>query len=551
MKTPLKQLPSDVESLKEIVASLLIESRQTRTQYEEQIQILKEEIVLLRKQLFGRKSEKYVLPEGQLTLWDEPEDLEDDEDLDKEEPKEVFVPGHTRKKPGRKAIPDSVPRIPQRHTLPERERTCACGEVMTVCGENISEQLIKIPAMILCVQQIQEKYACKKCEGTTDEEAPSVLIAPKPAQLIPRSIATPSLLSSIFVSKFADGLPYYRQEKQFERIGLQLSRQNMSNWQKKLLPHLNRLTDILKEHIRSGPIINMDETTLQVLKEPGRKATTRSYLWVMHGGPKEKPALHYEYSPSRSGEVAEKLLDGYEGCVQTDRYSGYSFLDREDSQITHIGCMAHVRRKFFDVTTSLSKSKKKKRKANNAEKIIRIIRKLYMLERRFSAKGLPDDELLENRQNQCKPLLTKLNTMVEVLLPTVPPKSTFGKALTYAKNALPSINRYLDRPYATLDNNAVENSIRPFVIGRKNFLFSGSVSGAQSSAALYSLIETAKANDIEPLRYLNIFSRNFRQLRQLKIMNHYCHLNVSQKEIEKSWEKLQKLAGRAKTSSKG
>lgn len=532
MKTPLKQLPSDVESLKEIIASLLIEFQQ-----------LKEENAYLKRQLFGRKSEKFTVPEGQLTLWGDPEDVEDiDVAGEDEELREVVVPEHTRKAPGRKAISDSIPRIEQRHTIPEEERICACGEVMTVSGEKPSEQLIKIPAIILCIHHIQEKYACKKCEGTANEDAPSVLIAKKPEQVIPRSIATPSLLSSIFVGKFIDGLPYYRQEEQYKRIGVSLSRQNMSNWQIKLLPHLNKLTELLKEHIRSGPLINMDETTLQVLKEPGREATKKSWLWAMYGGPKENPAILYEYSPSRAGEVAKELLAGYEGSVQTDRYSGYSFLHKDDSKITHIGCMAHVRRKFFDVTKALAKdSKKKKQKSNNAEKILRIIRKLYMLERRFSQDELSDNDLLESRQSKCKPLLEKLKDMVGELIPKVPPNTTLGRALTYANNALPLIDNYLERPYSTLDNNVIENSIRPFVIGRKNWLFSGSVSGAQSSAGLYSLLETAKANNVEPQRYLNYL---FEMLPIVKTTEDYASLLpfcVDSKEIEKSWQKLLKL----------
>ena len=277
----------------------------------------------------------------QMTLFDEAEDITEDVPAKEEE---IAIAGHTRKKGGRKPLPEDLPRVEVVHDIPEEEKTCACGCKMSRIGEDVSEKLDIIPAKIQVIRHIRYKYACKQCEGVESEEG-AVKTAPLPPQLIPQSISTPGLLAHILTAKFADALPFYRQEKQFSRIGVDLPRATMANWTIQAAKKCQPLIDCLLQEIRSGPLIGMDETTVQVLQEPGRSNTSKSYMWVFRGGDPDKPALIYQYHPTRSGDVPKNLVNGYQGYIQTDGYKAYNFLDQKEG-VTHIACWAHARRKF-------------------------------------------------------------------------------------------------------------------------------------------------------------------------------------------------------------
>jgi hypothetical protein len=253
----------------------------------------------------------------------------------------------------------------------------------------------------------------------------------------------------------------------------------------------------------------MDETPFQVLSEPGRKATTKSYMWLMHGGPPGAKATLYEYSPSRSGTVAADLLGDYIGCVQTDAYSAYLYLNKKEG-ILHITCMAHVRRKFLDLQESLNRTNKNKYKksSNHVDKILKLIGRLYTLEHRFKDEDKTEADLVQARQEEAKPVFNELHTLVKGLYSEVPPETILGKALAYAVKNLPLIEQYLSHSFIGLDNNSVENEVRPFAIGRKNWLFSGNVAGAKASAAIHSFVQTATLNDLNPYEYLKyIFTK--------------------------------------------
>ena len=511
MNTDNTTLPADTDSLQELITSQQDDFKNQRSNYEARIELLQEEVALLRSKLFGPQSEKYVEhSEDQLRLFETPSCEENEaEELEEEDVDDVEVNSHKRKKRGRKPLPQNLRRIEIIHELSPEELACACGSQKTCSGREVSEELVIIPAELVVEDHVRLKYACKNCEGTAEEGLPAVIIAPKPKQMIPKSFATPSLLAQVFTSKFVDSVPYYRQEKQFSRLGIELSRQSMSNWTMKVAPQLETLLELMQDHIHSGPILHLDETPFQVLKEPGRKATSKSYMWVMYGGPPGSKGVLYKYSPSRSGDVARELLGDYSGCVQTDDYCAYGFLNSQEG-IVHLTCMAHIRRKFMDIKKSLDGSSKKKFKKtfNNIDKILRLIRKLYMKERYFNDGGLTGTELLDARGKESKPLFDKLQEMVNELLPLAPPKGTFGKALSYASKNLPLVEHYLHQAAAGLDNNPAENQIRPFAIGRKNWLFSGNVDGAKACAAIYSLVLTAKLNRLEPFNYLEyIFKR--------------------------------------------
>jgi transposase len=495
MVVDVKSLPNDVDALKRLVSDVYSENR-----------VLEEENRLLRQKLFGAKSEK--LTEGerqQLYLFNEIEANASEEEKEQSE-EEVVVPSHTRaKKRGRKALPDHLPRVERLHDLPEDQKRCGCGAVKQRIGEETSERLDIVPAKIRVIRDIRPKYACRVCEGVGDE-GPTVAIAPPPPQLIPKGIATAGLLAYALTAKFVDATPFYRQAKQFERLGVELSRTTLCGWALQVAERCRPLLTLLTETVRAGPVLGCDETTVQVLDEPGRAAQTKSYMWVFRGGPPDRPAIEYRYHPTRSGQVAKDYLQGYQGLVQTDGYAGYDFLEHQPG-VVHAGCWAHARRKFVEVTQAAG-GKRDSRKAGSADVALATIQKLYAIEKIARDQGLTPDELRAERRTKARPLLVDFKRWLDDKAAKSPPKSLLGKAVAYTLGQWPRLLVYLDDGRLTPDNNLVENAIRPFCLGRKNWLFSATPNGAWASAALYSLIETAKANGLEPYAYLRyIFER--------------------------------------------
>jgi len=489
MNDAILDLPESREEITKIILSK-----------DEKIKHLEDEIRLLRQSLFGPKSEK--LPPGdspQLLLFDMPEPLDEEDGNDDVE--EVEVPTHIRRKSGRTPIPAHYPRIEVLHDIPEEDKACACGCTLTRIGEDTSEKLDYIPAKLQVIVHVRPKYACKGCEGVEDDSK-SVKIAPAPPQIIPKGLATAGLLAQVLVAKFCDALPFYRQEKQFTRLGVDISRQTMCNWAMKAAEACDGVMDLLLEDVRGGPVIHADETTLQVLEEPGKLATTKSYMWVFRGGAPSSPVVIYQYHPGRAGAIAELFLGDYKGIVQTDGYAGYNFLDRK-SDILHVGCWAHVRRKFHE-----AKKASGSKKPGSADKALSMIQQLYRLERKSQKAGLDANEVKAMRKRDASKTLDKMHTWLIKRKDHVLPKGLMGKAVNYCLNQWPQLINYIEDGYANIDNNVAENAIRPFVIGRKNWLFAGSPAGAGASARLYSLIETAKANGLEPYGYLRfLFER--------------------------------------------
>lgn len=494
------------------------------TEYEEVIrklsaenQYLKERIDLLLAQLYGKKSERKPILE-------DPDQMSYLEELVEEpivEPVEekVAVPAHTRKKAGRKPLPEELPRVEVIHDIPEDQKQCNCGSTLCRIGEEVSEQLNYIPAKLEVIRHIRPKYACKACEGL-DTDGNTVKIAPAPRQIIEKSIATPGLLAHIITAKFVDAMPFYRQEKQFARLGYELSRTNMTNWTLQLGQSIEKLLGLLKQDLLSGPLIHMDETTLQVLKEKDRLPTTKSYMWVMRGGTPEKPGIYFHYSPTRSAATARTLLASYRGVVQTDGYTGYDYLDTSD-QIHHAGCWAHSRRKFMEVLKAKGKYQKKKAKSGHAEQAIDFIGQLYGIEREADEEEVSIEQRVRLRKEKAKPLLDQFHKWLNAVGAKTPPKGLLGNAIGYTLKRWDQLTLYLEYGFVPLDNNLAENAIRPFVVGRKNWLFCDTVAGARASAGLYSLIETARANGLNPYDYLKLlfeklpFAETIGQLRQL------------------------------------
>ena len=477
------------ESLSEDVRAYIAE-------LEQEVFLLKERLDLLLYKRFERSSERNLTNEQQeLPFAEEAESEETQIPADTNENEKQEVKSYARKKPGRKPIDDALPRQELLVDIPEDEKTCACGASLTRIGEETSEKLEIIPPSMYVLRTVRPKYACRSCEGTEDEEEPAVRMAPVPPTIIPRSIASASLLSYILIQKYQDHLPFYRQEKQFQRIGVQISRQDMSNWQRQAYDRLEPLFDLMKRTLKSGPVMRMDETTTQVMGEEGRTDTQKSYMWLARGGPPGKTVAWYEYHPTRGHEHAKAMLEGFSGHLQTDGYEGYdkAVAGRED--IVHVGCFAHARRKFFEAS-------KVTKTPQSAEEGLKYIRKLYELEEELRKKNLEDGDFLAQRKEQAEPILAAFRGWLEKRVDAVPPSVLLGQAIRYTLNQWDKLVAYLESPYLTPDNNLSENAIRPFVLGRKNWLFNKSPEGAESSCGIYSLIETAKQNGVEPLLYL-------------------------------------------------
>ncbi len=493
------ELPSSVDALQEIVLQQhcdLAAKQSTIEQQAERLAFLEEWNRLLRSQRFGARSEKIPPEQGRLFNEAELEAPKDDNSGPIEA--EIEVPAYTRRKRGRRPLPDFLPVEEHLHDLPEAEKVCGtdASHRLVEISRETSDQLKFIPATVAIVRHIRPKYACPTCKD-------GVRIAPMPKLPIPKSIATPSLLAHVATSKYVDALPLYRQEKIFARLGVDLSRGTLAGWMLKMGELVEPLVERIRDEIRRGSFVQADETPFQVLKEAGKSAQSQSYLWVLRGGEPEHPLLYYEYDPSRSAEVPKRLLRGFQGFLQTDGYEGYTALGAEPG-IVHVGCWAHTRRKFDEALRGQGKSKrigsKWTAKASRARQALSQIQALYRIEREL--KDASTEQRYAERQVRSKPLLEKLREWLDGSIDSVPPQSLTGKALHYMDGQWPKLIRVLDDGRIPLDTNLVENAIRPFVVGRKNWLFADTVAGARASANLYGLIETAKANGIEPGRYL-------------------------------------------------
>jgi transposase len=504
------------------------ELKETIIFYHNENSLLKEEISLLKHRLFGRKSEKLPVGSGQLLLFNEAEAQKAEETPQPQET--ITVPAHERRRGHRTPLPENLPRVEVVHDLTDEQKQCACGEEKSRIGEEVSEQLDIIPPKIRVIKNIRPKYVCRKCEGTEADE-PAVSIAPMPEQMIPKSIAAPGLLAWSLTGKFVDALPFYRIENILSRYGVEVSRQTLCCWAIKVAERCRPLLELMRQDIIRGFQVQADETPLQVLQEEGRDPTTKSYMWLFRGGSGQRPVIIYQYHETRSGQVAKEFLKDYKGYVQTDGYLGYDFLEQM-AGITHLGCWAHVRRKFVEVVNAAGKDKDGKKKPGSGDVALDYIGKLYGIEKECADRKFSYEEIARERQARAGPILEQFKAWLEKRSPQVPPGSTLGKAISYTLGQWERLVVYLQDGRLKPDNNLAENAIRPFVLGRKNWLFAATPAGAHASAALYSIIETAKANGHEPYWYLRYL---FERLPKAKTTEEYrallpTHVDRSQLE---------------------
>lgn len=475
-----------------------------------QIIFLEEYIKAQQLRQFANKSEK--LNPAQLQFFDEAKSIKEEEKILAIE-EEIQVASFTRKKPGRKGLPADLPRVPRIYDLTDEEKICACGCKLTYITDEKSEQLEYIPAKIFVIEHIKKKYACKACEE-------SIKTAKMPILPIPRSIAAPGLLSHILVSKFQDGLPLYRQEKILKRIGVDLPRSTLCLWVLKCAGLLKPLMKLLHDIILNYDIAYADETTCQVLKEPNKSVQSKKYMWLFAGGPPHQFAFYYQYHPSRSHDVALNFFEDFEGYLHCDGFSAYDAL-AEKRPITLIGCLYHARRKFMEVV---------KLAPNNegvASHVIKLIAKLSVIEDQIKLLGNDDKKMI--REEKAKPLLEELYQYLLDQQPHIPPKSLLGQAVIYTLNQWSKLLTYLQDGRLENNNNRSERAIKPFVMGRKAWLFSDSVEGAEAAAIIYSFVETCKYHQIEPYDWFRYVLQKIPSCQSLDEFEKLLPFNIDKK----------------------
>jgi len=456
---------------------------------------LEEQFRLAKHKLFASQNEAHS---GQGNLFNEAEEIVELEQAESEPPKDK-----PKRKRNTKPFDEHITREVVIHDIDEADKVCVCCQGELHCmGKDVTEKLVFVPATTKVVEHHRLKYACRGCEQTGTHN--TIKQAPPVPSILPKSYATPSLIAQFIIAKYQHGLPLYRQEVIFKQLGIQLCRQTMSDW---LIKIANVLHPILYEYwhkiLLTQDVIKADETPLKVIKDDNIK----SYMWVYSCGA-DSPAgnlkddstpniVLYDYQPSRAGKCAVDFLQyadakHYKGYLQVDGYAGY-----HQSHATLVVCMAHLRRKFTEAQKAQSKGSKKTGKADWA---LNHIQKLYRIEKLI--KDLPIEERYRIRQEKSVPLLNQFKTWLDDSAPNVLPESLLGKALNYALNQWDRAIRYCDDGRLDIDNNRSERAIKPFVMGRKAWLFSQTANGANASATLYSIIETAKANGLVPYDYL-------------------------------------------------
>ena len=380
------------------------------------------------------------------------------------------------------------------YRLPVEEQVCPCcsGDLHEMSTETRREIKI-IPAQAVVVEHVSFVYACRRCER--EEVTTPVITAPAPKPPIPGSLASPSAIAHIMTNKYVDGLPLYRQEKSLSRLGIELSRQTMANWMIKgaelwLEPLYFRLHELLLKR----DILHSDETTLQVLREDGREATSKSYMWLYRTGREEPAIVLYDYQTTRANKHPLRFLERFEGFLHVDGYTGYNSLPG----ITLVGCWAHARRKFDEALKALPNEKQNADVA--ARHGLEFCNRLFTLER--ALKKVSDEERYRERLKRGRPIIDEFKAWIDYQKPRVLLKSAFGQAIGYCLNQWDKLLAYLADGRLELDNNRAERSIKPFVIGRKGWLFSNTPRGARASATIYSIVETAKENGLNPFTYL-------------------------------------------------
>ena len=469
--TSIEQLPDDTNTLKQMVLTLL-----------GQIDDLNGQLYYLKRQLFGKKSEK--LDPAQRLLF---ESLYDQVRAKIEEQKQPKIKVVKKRKntnhKGRKPLPKDLPREIIEIEPAEEERTCfICNNEKQRIGSEETEKLEYVPASFYVKKYVRYKYACKECQS-------NISIGQLPPMAIDKGIAGEGLLAHIITCKYCDHVPLNRLEGILKRHGVDINVSTMCDWVGKSADLLEPLVRRMHEKILQSPKINTDDTPIPVKSKKRRGSTYNGYLWVYID---DKHNVVFDFTPTRSREGPLKFLGKYSGYVQADAYSGYDEFFRKNKSATEVGCNAHARRKFdYALDTDPVR----------AARMLVLWGRLYDIERKARDENYSSVQLLEARQKQARPILAEIKTALDEYKNQVLPKSPIGKAVTYSLNPWDALNRYVDDPMLDIDNNLSERTLRMVVIGRKNYMFAGSEAGAWRAAIIYSLVASCKLNEIDPFRY--------------------------------------------------
>lgn len=456
---------------------------------QQQYNALQHQILTLLRGKYGRKSERMNgecltgdLFAGTLPIPEEKPEAK------KEPEQETITYTRNKKRHTHRQIPEDLPRIRIEYQLKDEELKCpcGCGNTLHKIGEVITEQLEIVKPKIYVKQHVRFKYA-----GCANQE--KVVTAPMPAQPIDKGLAGPGLLADVIISKYDDHLPLYRQAERFSRFGIELSRKTLCDWVMQCADLLSPIVEAMKPGLLEQPKIHTDDTPVPV-QEEGKGKTKEGRLWVYLGwGGKDPPSVVYEYTPDRKQNWAHVFLEKYRGYLQADAYTGYDRLYRKGT-IIEVACMAHARRKFFDVD-------KGDTKPGLAREALNYIGKLYQLEKRIKGREPVAKEGI--RKRYAKPILKSYKQWLMTYSLRALPNSPLGKAIHYTLNQWVALTRYLGDGILDIDNGAAERLMRPVAVGRNNWTFAGSDRGGRAAATLYSLIETCKLNHVNPYDYLS------------------------------------------------
>ncbi|GMA49403.1 transposase [Alicyclobacillus contaminans] len=465
--------------------------KQENADLKRQVELLIEQLRLARHKRFGASSERS--DENQLRLFNEAE-LEA-EPAAQEPTVETITYERRKKQPGqREAMLKDLPVERVEYRLSEAEQVCTCcGGLLHEMSSEVRKELKIIPAVMKVVEHVQFIYACRHCEKNNTETP--VVKATMPWPAFPGSLASPSAVAYIMTKKYVDGMPLYRQEQQFARHGIPLSRQTLANWVVRASTSwLSKIYDYLHGELVKRQYLHADETTLQVLHEAGRAAETKSYMWLYRSGRDGPPIALYDYQETRSAEHPRRFLAGFKGFLHVDGYAGYNGIP----DVRLVGCWSHARRKFDEALKALPTSERSKPVA--AREGLEYCNRLFALERKF--KDATPEERYQNRLVHSRPVLKAFLAWLEEQSARVLPKSMLGQAVVYCLKQWDKLTVFLEDGHLEIDNNRSERSIKPFVIGRKNWLFANTPRGARASAIAYSIVETAKENGLNPFAYL-------------------------------------------------
>jgi len=482
----MKMQVDSAEKLLEIIE----EKDRKIAELEQQVQWFISQIRLAKHKQFGVSSEK--TGDLQLSIFNE---AESSADITIPEPKLTEVQAHYRKRTRLTTdkLPKDLPVEVIEHELPVEECICPdCGSGLHTMGRETREELKVIPAKAVIIRHVRHVYACRNCEGTSDHVP--IVKADMPEPVIKGGFASPDTIAHIAVQKFMMASPLYRQEQEWKQNGILLSRQTMSNWLIKASEKwLEPIYEEMKHRLCEHEVLHADETTVQVLKEPGKAAQSKSYMWLYRtSGEAKHQLVIYDYQPDRRHIHPEKFLKSFKGYLHADGYDGYHKLPET---IIVVGCLAHLRRKFFDAFKTLPKDKQPESNAANG---VAYCDRLFNLEKQFAT--LSPDNRLKERKCLSRPVFDEFYNWTEGL--AVLPNTLLGKAVHYAKSQRKYLERYLLDGRLEISNNRAERSIKPFVIGRKNWIFTNTPNGARASAIYYSLIVSARENGLNPFEYL-------------------------------------------------